>query len=64
MRNFHPILNEKKYDEVLGYIAVEAEKLCGTVVGHSLPIDTLTIFAQTPDEYEFLESLLEKKGRV
>lgn len=64
MHKIHPILTEEKYVEALTFIAEEAEKLCQKVVGEKLPINTLTIFAQTPQEYDFLENLLSKKGRT
>lgn len=64
MHKFQPILTAQKYTEALEYIASQAEELCRQIIGQRLSIDTLTIFAQAPKEYDFIKNLISTKGPV
>jgi hypothetical protein len=61
---FGLITDEATYDRALLYIADQASHLAETVIGNSLPLDTLTVFTQTNDEYAAIEPLIRKRGEV
>lgn len=62
--NFQPITDEQKYSEVITYIARQASRLVLEILGSKLPIDTITIFSQSHEEFEFVASHLRSKGAV
>src|SRR4051812_34222056 len=62
--DFQPITNEGRYNQAVNYVVREASKLALKVLNANLPIDTITIFSQSLDEYKFLENYLKNKGEV
>ena len=60
---FSPIKDEASFQQALQYIAENAAQLANTVLHKELPIDTLTIFTQTDDEYNFIEGLIRQYGQ-
>lgn len=61
---FQPILSAQNYTEAISYIVDESRELCQKLLGKSLPIDTIAIFAHSDEEYEFIKNLLSRKGPV
>jgi hypothetical protein len=62
--DFQPIIDEGRYNLAVDYVFKEASKLALKVLEDNLPIDTVTIFSQSLEEYEFLEKYLKSQGRV
>ena len=62
--SFSPITSEAKLKAAIEYLANAAAKLPGLVLGRDLSLDTLCFFAQTPEEYAFLEQAVRRRGPV
>jgi len=62
--NFLPVRSEDDLVDAQIYVAEQAVKLATVVIGKHLSIDTITIFAQSDDEYAFIESELKSYGPV
>lgn len=61
---FSPIESEEKLIEAVTYVATETSRLCEQVIGHPLPITSLTIFSHSPDEFEKLTQILLSLGNL
>lgn len=59
---FSPIKNEKQLREAVIYIADKTSELSRKVIGKSLPISSLTIFAHYSDEFEKLSEIVKTLG--
>ena len=59
---FSPILDQQRFETALDYLAVQTVVLAQRVLGRELPIDTLTLFAHSGEEYAFLDKLLRRYG--
>jgi len=59
---FSPIENEEDIKKVFSYIALELNKLSNKVLGKSLHIDTLKIFAHYSKEFDFIHKYISKLG--
>jgi hypothetical protein len=57
------ISDEASYWQTVALIAQSAEALVYNLVKIKLPIDTITIFAQSAEEYAFVEGYLLSKGK-
>lgn len=51
---FSPIRSKRGLLEAIAYVARQDTRLCKAMVGASLPIKSLTIFAHYPEEYRRL----------
>ncbi|MBI5452448.1 hypothetical protein HY945_03220 [Candidatus Gottesmanbacteria bacterium] len=51
---FSPIKNEKELREAVVYVANKTSDLAEKIIGETLPINSLTIFAHYPDVFEKL----------
>jgi|SRR3989344_3605728 len=60
---FSPIKSEEQIRKAFSYIALELDKLSKKVIGKSLHIDTLKIFAHYPEEYNFVHKYISKLGQ-
>ena len=61
---FSPITDESRFDQALDYIAAHSSKLAEAVLGRTLVIDTLTVFAQSEEEYTFVATQIRNFGPV
>lgn len=61
-RPFLPINTEERFEQALDYIATHAVALGELVLGEKYPIDTLTLFTRSNNEYYFLEHLVKARG--
>ncbi len=61
--HFSPIKNQKQFLLAVKYIATSNTKLCKSVIGKKLPINSLTIFSHYPKEFEQLTKYLYKLGK-
>ncbi len=61
---FSPILDETKFRSTLEYLATQTIALAKVVLGRTLSIDTLAIFAQSTTEHSFLDKLVRRYGPV
>lgn len=59
---FQPINSKERFEAALEYVADTAIKLGETVLGETLPVDTVTLFTQTAREYYFLERVVRTYG--
>lgn len=59
---FSPIKDEKELREAVVYVAEKTSDLAKKVIGKSLPISSLTIFAHYPDEFEKLSGIVKTLG--
>jgi hypothetical protein len=59
---FSPIMGREALAEAVEYTAKETARLCRKVIGQSLPIHSLTIFAHEQKEYDGLCALLLEMG--
>lgn len=59
---FSPIKGEKQLREAVIYVADKTSELSRKVIGKSLPISSLTIFAHYPDEFEKLSDIVKILG--
>ena len=59
---FSPIADKRTFQLALDYIAVRAGRLSEQVLGEPRPIDTLTLFAHSEKEFEYLASLVREYG--
>lgn len=61
---FSPIESEEKLIEAVTYVATETSQLCEHIIGHPLPITSLTIFSHYPNEFEKLTEILLSLGNL
>lgn len=59
---FSPIKDEKRLREAVVYVAEKTSELARKIIGKSLPISSLTIFAHYPDEFEKLSKIVKTLG--
>ncbi len=59
---FSPIESEDQFFEALEYIVSAADQLAQEVLGESLPINTVKVFAHYYDEYKYLLDLVSRMG--
>lgn len=59
---FSPIKNEKQLHEAVIYVASKTSELAREIIGKSLPISSLTVFAHYPDEFEKLSEIVKTIG--
>ncbi|MDP2638773.1 MAG: hypothetical protein Q8P06_01225 [Candidatus Azambacteria bacterium] len=59
---FSPIKNERGLRGVVIYIADKTSDLAKKIIGKTLPISSLTIFAHHPDEFEKLSKMAKTLG--
>ncbi len=59
---FSPIKNEKELREAVVYVADKTSDLAKKIIGKTLPISSLTIFAHYPDEFEKLSGMVKTLG--
>ena len=59
---FSPTKNEKELCEAVVYIAEKTSDLAKKVIGKTLPISSLTIFAHYSDEFEKLSGIVKTIG--
>lgn len=59
---FSPIKDEKQLREAVIYVADKTSELSRKVIGKSLPISSLTIFAHYPDEFARLSEIARTLG--
>jgi len=59
---FSPIRTEGELTKVWAYLTAELEKLSMELLGKSLPINTLKVFAHYPDEEDFIHKIISEKG--
>jgi len=59
---FSPIQSKEQLLKVITYVAKRSSKLCKKIIGRVLPIESLTIFAHYPDEYEHLTKIALELG--
>ncbi|HEX7633223.1 MAG TPA: hypothetical protein VF401_02765 [Candidatus Saccharimonadales bacterium] len=60
--SFEPIIDEITCRQALSYIATESAALAETALGQILPLDTVTVFAQSDAEYETVEAFVRQQG--
>lgn len=58
----HPILEKQQFTATLQHIAEQGAALCRQVLNRDLPIDTLTIFTHSPEEYDFVAEVARTYG--
>lgn len=61
---FSPIKDEKQLREAVIYIADKTSELAKEIIGKSLSISSLTIFAHYPDEFEKLSGVAKTIGNL
>lgn len=61
---FSQIKSEKQLHEAVVYVADTTSQLAEKVIGKTLPIKSLTIFAHYPDEFEKLSEIAKTIGNV
>ncbi len=61
---FEPILSESKLQAAIEHIAKRSVELANVVLSRALPLDTICFFAQSPEEYIFLEKAVLARGSV
>ncbi len=59
---FSPIENEKQLQKAIIYVANKTSELAEKIIGKSLPISSLTIFAHYPNEFERLSNMVFTLG--
>jgi hypothetical protein len=59
---FSPILDEARLNAALQFTVEQLDIMSVQLFGSKLPITALKIFAQYPDEYVYLRTLLASKG--
>lgn len=59
---FSPIQTKEQLLEAAVYVAEQNAALCKKVIGETLPMTSLTVFAHYPEEYAFLCDLLANMG--
>ena len=59
---FSPIQDEKALFSVYEYIAYKLEELSEKIFNTTLPITSLKIFSHYPKEYDYIRSIISKKG--
>ncbi|TXH00352.1 MAG: hypothetical protein E6P95_03725 [Candidatus Moraniibacteriota bacterium] len=59
---FSPIQNETDLKKAVVYVAEHSSQMCERIIGKTLPIHTLTIFAHTDVEFDQLKSILATMG--
>ena len=59
---FSPINNEKRLREAVIYVADKTSEFAKKIVGKTLPISSLTIFAHYSDEFENLSKIVQTLG--
>lgn len=59
---FSPIKDEKQLREAVVYVAEKTSELAKKIIGKTLPISSLTIFAHYPDEFEKLSKIVKTLG--
>jgi len=60
---FSPIQNEEQLREAIAYVATQTSALSKKVIGDSLPVASLTIFAHYSSEYEAVRAMLSSLGQ-
>lgn len=61
---FSPITSKEQFDAALKHIVEKAQKLSEQLTGTKLPIATVKVFAHYPDEFQFMNSILEQYGNL
>ena len=59
---FSPIRDEKELREAVVYVVDKTSDLAKKIIGKTLPINSLTIFAHYPDEFEKLSGMVKALG--
>ena len=59
---FSPIKDEKELREAVVCVADKTSDLAKKIIGKTLPISSLTIFAHYPDEFEKLSGMAKTLG--
>ena len=59
---FSPIQNKADLIQAVVYVAEHSSQMCERIIGKTLPIHTLTVFAHTDMEFEQLKSVLAIMG--
>lgn len=59
---FSPITSKDAFIQAVTYTAGKTSELCQKIIGETLPIHSLTIFAHYSDEYEALIVILSELG--
>ena len=59
---FSPIKNEKQLREAVIYVAEKTPELAEKIIGKTLTVKSLTIFAHYPDEFEKLSGIAKNIG--
>jgi hypothetical protein len=59
---FSPIKDEKELREAVVYVADKTSNLAKKIIGETLPISSLTIFAHYFDEFEKLSGMVKTLG--
>lgn len=59
---FSPIKNKEKLIEAVKYVAEQAKALAKKIVGKSFPIESLTIFSHSEEEFEVLKKIQAQIG--
>jgi len=59
---FSPIQDREQLNKAVVYVATKTSELCGRIIGQTLPITSLTIFAHYLEEYEHLIKILNELG--
>jgi hypothetical protein len=60
---FSPITSKEQFDAALKHIIQNAQVLSEQLTGTKLDVATVKIFAHYPDEFQFMESILEEYGK-
>lgn len=59
---FSPIISEDHLQAAAEYLTRQSLLLAKTVLGQKLTIDTLCFFTHSPEEYQFIEQAVRRRG--
>lgn len=61
---FSLFMSSEELLKAVHYIADRSSVMCAKIIGHVLPISSLTVFSHYPDEFEYWEKMLPLMGAV